>query len=206
MTEQKRTENQSNVQNSSIAKMSVIAILILAAAFGIGMLVRKFKTDSSEIETVAQIDEERSIDTPDESPELVYTIPPVIEETPEPVREVAVEPEPVPQPEPVSEGPVQNMQRNTLTEQQRQDATQFMSWLGTLTQEERTQLFRGSIMAFMQMMQRWQYMPPEQVMEERTFLRDLIQGWRDLPPEDRQQGIENIQNQLQQWLQSGQQY
>jgi hypothetical protein len=206
MTDQKLTDNPGNAQNPSIAKTLIIAIVILAVALGIGMLVRKFKTDSSEIEPVAQIDEEQNIDTPDESPEIVYTIPPVIKELPEPVTEVAVEPEPEPEPVPAYEVPVQNERPYTLTEQQRQDASQWMSWLGTLTQEERTQLFQGSIMAFMQVMQRWQYMPPEQAMEERTFLRELIQGWQNLPQEERQQGIENIQNQLQQWLQSSQQY
>ncbi len=202
MTDQKRMEKTDNVQNSSLVKTLIISILILAAAFGIGMLVRGFRTDTTETEPAAQIDEEQNIDIPDELPEVVYTIPPVIEKIPEPVTEVAVEPEP----EPVYEEPVRNEQTYTLTEQQRQDAEQWTSWLRTLSQEEQMQLFRGSIIAFMQVMQRWQYMPPEQVMEERTFLRELIQGWRDLPPEERQQGIENIQNQLQQWLQSGQQY
>lgn len=202
MTDQKRMENPGNAQNSSLAKTLIISILILAAAFGIGMLVRGFRTDTSETEPAAKIDEEQNINTPDESPKVVYTIPPVIEELPEPVTEVAVEPEP----EPVYEAPVRSNQAYTLTEQQRQDAAQWMSWLGTLTQEERTQLFRGSIIAFAQLMQRWQYIPPEQAMEERIFLRELIEGWQNLPQEQRQQGIENIQNQLQLWLQSGQQY
>jgi hypothetical protein len=202
MTDQKRTDNSGKVQNSSLAKTLIIAILILAAAFGIGMLVRGFRTDTSEMEPVVQIDEEQNNVTPDESLKVVYTIPPVIEELPEPVTEVAVKPEP----EPVYEEPVRNQPRNTMTDQQRQDATQWMSWFGTLTQEEQMQLFRGSIISFMQLMQRWQTLPQEQVMQERAFLRELIEGWQNLPPEDRQQGIENIQNQLQQWLQSGQQY
>ncbi len=200
MTDQKRIEKTGNVQNSSLVKTLVISLLILAAAFGIGMLVRGFITDTSETEPAAQIDEEQNIDTPDELPEVVYTIPPVIEELPEPVEEVAVAPEPV------YEEPVQNQQRYPMTDQQRQDSTQWMSWFGTLTQEEQMQLFRGSIISFMQLMQRWQTLPPEQVMQERAFLRELIEGWQNLPQEQRQQGIENIQNQLQQWLQSGQQY
>ncbi|MBN2591517.1 MAG: hypothetical protein JXA96_16750 [Sedimentisphaerales bacterium] len=208
MTDIKQAENSNKEQKSILTNTLAISIIILIAAIGIGMVIRGIRNSSSEISSVDQVNEEQELDTPDELPEVVYTIPPVIEEEPEPVREVVIEsdPEPEPEPEPVYEEPVQNERTYTLTEQQRQDAAQWISWLGTLTQEERTQLFRGSIMAFMQTMQRWQYMPPEQVMEERTFLRELIQGWRDLPPEERQQGIENIQNQLQQWLQSGQQY
>ena len=203
MTEQKQTENLNKTKST---KILVVSIIIIVAAIGIGMVIRGLRPDSTETEPVAQVDEIQN-NIPEENTQVVYTIPPVIEES-EPVEEVAVEPESEPEPEPVRvQPPVYNNENNAQNyydEQLRQDVTQWVSWLQTLSEEERTALFRGSIATFMQLMQRWQTIPPEQAEEERVFLENLIQGWRDLPVEDRQQGIENIQYQLEQWLQSGQ--
>ena len=54
--------------------------------------------------------------------------------------------------------------------------------------------------------QRWQYMAPEQAQAEREELEQLFRGWQDMPQEERQQGIQIMQMQIEQWLQSGQQY
>jgi len=206
MAEQKQPDNN---QKSSLATTIIIAVFILIAAFGIGLVIRNARTNSSEQKQVAQSDENNTQDE-QERPRIIYTTIPPITEIPEPmetVEEIFVEPEP----EPIQQEPAYFEEENNNNEdyyatQRREDAAQWISWLSTLTEEERTALFRGSIVTFMQLMQRWQNIPPEQVMQERAFLEELVQGWRDLPPEDRQQGIENIQNQLEEWLQYGQQY
>ena len=206
MTDQNHSDNSIKAKKSSSTYLIIISFTILIAAVGMGIIIREIRKDSIDTEYVELFDEDQSIDTPEESTEVVYTVPPVIEEIPEPF--VEVEEPAYEEPEPVYEEPepVDDRRTFTLTDQQRQDATQWMTWLETLSPEERTALLRGTVMSFMQLMQRWQYMPAEEVMQERVFLQTLIQEWRDLPPEDRQRGIENIQYQLEQRLQYGQQY
>ena len=207
MTDKNQERNSDKSQKPMSVRTLTVSIFILIAALGIGMVIREFRTAPDKKEPVAKVNEETQKDTSAEqqTPEIIYTIPQNIEQ-PDPVKEVAVEPEPEPEPEPVYQEPVQNEQIDARNEQRRQDSAQWMSWFGGLSQEDQMQLFRGSIITYMQLMQRWQNLPQEQVQQEQAVLRELIEGWQNLPAQDRQQGIQNIQYQLEQWLQYNQQY
>ena len=43
-------------------------------------------------------------------------------------------------------------------------------------------------------------MSPEQAQTERDQLVDTVRQWMDAPSEDRQQGIQDIQQRLEEWL------
>ena len=207
MADNKQTENFSKKQKTiSTPKTIAISVFILITALGIGIVIKESRKVPTEKDPEVQSQVVTDANITNE-PEVIYTIPQNID-IPEPAEEVVVEPkpEPDPVPQPVSEEPVQNEQVNARDIQRRQDAMQWMSWFGSLSQEDQMQLFRGSIMSYLSLMQRWQNLPAEQVQQEQALLRGLIEGWQNLPAEDRQQGIQNIQYQIEQWLQYGQQY
>lgn len=180
------------------------AAAVLIAAVGIGLVIRQIRSRPVEQEPVVQAPEDvPQVETPVIRPLRRERENRNVEPPQPPVEEVVVEPEPEVV-EPVQAEPAYTPEEQ-LRNQRTEDARQWMSWLGTLSQEERTQLFRGSIMSFLSLMQRWQYLPPEQAQAEYAQLQQLVLTWQNLPTEDRQQGIQAIQQQLQQWLQSGQQ-
>ena len=205
------------VKNSSGNKKQQIpvktlagSVLLLMAVLGISLVIKEIRLSSDVQEPV--------VEQAPEITEPVEIIKPVVEpQEPEiqvveeqtPVEEVYIEPEPVPQ------QPVQKQQPEAyawnnrmgwqMDQQQMEDAMQWMSWLNTLTMEERMQLMQGYLTSIMQMMQRWQYMTPEDRDVERAQWEEVIQQWRNLPPEDRSQGIQMIQQYLEETLQSGQQ-
>lgn len=203
MSDQKKKSG--NSQNPVSTKTLVISAGVLLAALVIGLTIREIRTRSVEPQ-VANVTPDVN-ETPKE-PEI-----PIIVRSRRPVEDVAVTPPaPQTQPEPVIEEPVRNEQANAMNNRQMmwqnspqmQDAVQLMSWFGNLSQEERTQLMQGLMTSFLGIMQRWQTMPSEQVQAEREQFQQMIQNFRNLPPDQRQQGIQVIQQQLEQWLQAGQ--
>ena len=208
MTDNKQTENSGKSQKAQSIKMLVISILVLLGAFGIGIVIRNARTDKPEKEPVVQ---KQDVDNQQKEPVVKYTIPEnIVIPEPDPEEEVVVEskPEPRTRPvrEPAHEEPVQNQPAFSMNEQRMQDAMQWFSWFSNLSQEDRQILAQGVQEMIFSVIQRWQYMAPEQAQAEREELEQLFRGWQDMPQEERQQGIQIMQMQIEQWLQYGQQY
>ena len=207
MTEQEQTEKMSNTQSSSLKNTIGISVIIIIAAIGIGMIIRGFQTNSTEQKIVAQNDDEApSISENQQTPVIIYDIP---QEVIPPEPEEIVVPEPAP--EPVQEEPPANTSENNNSQeyyrsQRMQDMVQWLSWFSNLSQEDQAILAQGVRNMIFSLIQRWQYMPPEQAQAERQQLEQMFQGWQDLPPEEREQGIQMMQIQMEQWLNSNQQY
>jgi hypothetical protein len=189
---------------------SVLALLVI---FGISLVIREIRFHSTMQEPVEQAGEHAESKEVSETPEVSQEPQVQIVEEQAPVEEVYVEPVPeLPiqvQVEPEEQYDQQaygwnNWQGWQSDSQRMEDAIQWMSWASTLTAEERMQLMQSSMTSMISLMQRWQSMSPEQVQEERAQWEEVIQQWRNLPSEDRQQGIQLIQQQLEEWLQSGQ--
>jgi hypothetical protein len=202
-TNQAAKNNSGGVPKPISTKTLTISLLVLLAAFGIGMVIREFR--SVEQEPVSQTPVTTQPAEEPQVPEIPQR-PRIPIERPRPVENVVVEPEPAPQ-EQVQNEPVytQDDQAAMRRQQQRQDAMQMISWYSSLTPEEQQQLRQGIMMSAMSLMQRWQTMPPEQAQAEQTQLGEMFRQFRNLPDAEREQGILLIQQQLEQILQSGQQ-
>ena len=208
MKNQKESINSGNTNrnysNKVKHKMSpntvIISVVVLLAALGIGVVIRNLRSlsfeqgpviqdiennEKSDVQEISEI-EEKPID-------IVYV--------PEPQPEPVIEPEPIEGPLPRNR--VQD-ERNTGSDNEInpvdvagfEDAMQWIEWFRGLPPEYRDELRKNTIASIFSLIQRWQYLPPEQIQAEREEIRAIFQGWYDLPTEERILGIQMMQQQI----------
>ena len=177
-----------------------IALVMLGAAFAAGLVIRHVRAPSVEPPSQAQTEEPVQQDdpqtrqTPPETPSMVYT---PAQEEPPPAK--AMEPEEA-TPMATEQSRPQMEATPVETEQSRPQMRQgFGGWNLNLTEEEQARLREG----FMAMFQRFQNMSEEERQAQIARFNAMRQRFENMSDQERQQAVGRVQQQIEQWRQSG---
>jgi hypothetical protein len=94
-------------------------------------------------------------------------------------------------------------QFNNLTEEQRARIQQGLQALSNLTEEQKTRIAQG-LQGLQSLGQMWQNMTPQYQAQTRARLEELGQRIQNMPQEERQNSMQRLGQQWQQWLQTDQ--
>jgi hypothetical protein len=162
-----------------------IALVMLVAAYAIGLVIRHVRAPSVEPPSQSQTDEPVQQNDPQAGPMLPET-PAVVhapaQEEPPPAVVMPEEATPV-EPEPIRPQIVQG----------------FGGWNLNLTEEEQARLREG----FMTMFQRFQNMSEEERQAQMTRFNAMRERFENMSDQERQQAMGRVQQQIEQWRQNG---
>lgn len=183
-------------KKTNLVVWSAGSIVVLVAAFGLGMVIRQireWRAESEQQQPDKPAAKQSELKPQQEAERLVE----VVQEPTEPVKEIQPEPEKA-APKDSNEAPKSEpIQERSSMAGRMGDWRQMWSDLN-LTEEERARLQEGFRLA----RERWQNMSEEQRQAEMNRLSAMRERWENMSDEERQAAMERGRQRFEEWRRS----